>query len=357
MTIRRWGAVESVQSDGTLGTSEGRRLYAHIFEALSPAGGFNWSSYGSGTGAVFGLDTGQQPHAGKMIILSTGTVIGAFGDLNGSYGYATSTAAMGLGNYGTSESLTIDATNGIRFFNSTPSVVLQMSSGLFTLSGEIRVGDSGTPGDDFNGIRIYKSGSTYRVEGQDSGTVQVYIGSDGKLYAAGGQLILDYTGLTIIEEIAGGTYDSIMFRYGTYGGNLSAEVYGDGSATAGTLYLVGNPDQDMDDGYAYLIAKRGVSGQVSLDLWADKDNDEQCRGRLVLPNAGYLIAQDCGSGAAVANIGLSTTSWGGGKGVLAIKDANTVPGSNPSSGGILYCDSGALKYRGSSGTVTTIANA
>jgi hypothetical protein len=35
----------------------------------------------------------------------------------------------------------------------------------------------------------------------------------------------------------------------------------------------------------------------------------------------------------------------------------TAPGSNPTGGGFLYVESGALKYRGSSGTVTTIANA
>ncbi len=36
---------------------------------------------------------------------------------------------------------------------------------------------------------------------------------------------------------------------------------------------------------------------------------------------------------------------------------STAPGSNPSGGGYLYVESGALKYRGSSGTVTTIAPA
>jgi hypothetical protein len=34
-----------------------------------------------------------------------------------------------------------------------------------------------------------------------------------------------------------------------------------------------------------------------------------------------------------------------------------VPTTNPSGAGILYVESGALKYRGTSGTVTTIANA
>jgi hypothetical protein len=35
----------------------------------------------------------------------------------------------------------------------------------------------------------------------------------------------------------------------------------------------------------------------------------------------------------------------------------TAPTANPTAGGVLYVESGALKYRGSSGTVTTIANA
>ena len=50
-------------------------------------------------------------------------------------------------------------------------------------------------------------------------------------------------------------------------------------------------------------------------------------------------------------------SLGGGKGVMFIGNANTVPTSNPTGGGILYVESGALKFRGSSGTVSIIAPA
>ena len=50
-------------------------------------------------------------------------------------------------------------------------------------------------------------------------------------------------------------------------------------------------------------------------------------------------------------------SFGSGVEVMFIKNRTTAPTSNPSGGGILYVESGALKYRGSSGTVTTIANA
>jgi hypothetical protein len=57
------------------------------------------------------------------------------------------------------------------------------------------------------------------------------------------------------------------------------------------------------------------------------------------------------------NFGFNGRSYGGGAGVAFIANAGTVPASNPTGGGVLYVEAGALKYRGSSGTVTTIANA
>lgn len=66
-----------------------------------------------------------------------------------------------------------------------------------------------------------------------------------------------------------------------------------------------------------------------------------------------------GLGDANANIninGYSTAgAYGGGVGVVYIGNATTVPTTNPSGGGLLYVEAGALKYRGSSGTVTTVA--
>ncbi len=58
-----------------------------------------------------------------------------------------------------------------------------------------------------------------------------------------------------------------------------------------------------------------------------------------------------------ANIGLNGGSYGGGVGCFFIANRTTAPTSNPTGGGILYCESGALKYRGSAGTVSTIAPA
>lgn len=57
------------------------------------------------------------------------------------------------------------------------------------------------------------------------------------------------------------------------------------------------------------------------------------------------------------NVRVVTDSTAGAVGVVAIGNATTLPTGNPTSGGVLYAEGGALKWRGSSGTVTTIAPA
>ncbi len=54
-------------------------------------------------------------------------------------------------------------------------------------------------------------------------------------------------------------------------------------------------------------------------------------------------------------LGQSADTFGGGVGVVFISTAGTLPTTNPTAGGILYVDAGALKYRGTAGTVTTVA--
>lgn len=52
-----------------------------------------------------------------------------------------------------------------------------------------------------------------------------------------------------------------------------------------------------------------------------------------------------------------TTDFGGGDRVTYLRNGTTVPSSNPTDGGYFYVNGGAWKYRGSSGTITTIAAA
>lgn len=60
----------------------------------------------------------------------------------------------------------------------------------------------------------------------------------------------------------------------------------------------------------------------------------------------------------VRNLGVNgAVSAGGGVGIQFIANATTIPTTNPTGGGVLYVEAGALKYRGSSGTVTTLGPA
>ena len=77
-----------------------------------------------------------------------------------------------------------------------------------------------------------------------------------------------------------------------------------------------------------------------------------------MSNSAQFITQEVAffAGPAV-QIGATSTQVGGGSGVVGITNAGTVPSTNPSGGGVLYAEAGALKWRGSSGTVTVIAPA
>ncbi len=57
------------------------------------------------------------------------------------------------------------------------------------------------------------------------------------------------------------------------------------------------------------------------------------------------------------SLGVGTTQFGSGVRVIGIANATTVPSTNPSGGGVIYCQNGRLMYRGSSGTVTQLAPA
>lgn len=90
-----------------------------------------------------------------------------------------------------------------------------------------------------------------------------------------------------------------------------------------------------------------------------------------ITGAGYIIHSGRGTGSAAGGPIRFQTSTGGSSGttlgtladrvviqatgVVEIKEAATVPSSNPTGAGYLYIESGSLKFRGSSGTITTLA--
>jgi hypothetical protein len=119
------------------------------------------------------------------------------------------------------------------------------------------------------------------------------------------------------------------------------------------------------------VVVRGAASQsANLTEWQNSGGTAVAR----VDSSGNFIAQTVqlvGSGilssTGATSMGVSANrnvflnavggSYGGGQAVTFIGNASTVPSSNPTGGGILYVEAGALKFRGSSGSVTVIANA
>jgi len=143
------------------------------------------------------------------------------------------------------------------------------------------------------------------------------------------------------ENIIGtGSY----FIKGIKGSTDMFSVRGDGLVTAaGDVFIIqsgGDPRMIVGDSTA--------GGDFGYVQW-NSAGDEL---RIGLSTGGDAITITEGE-----NIGINGASFGSGTGVIFILNRTAAPSSNPTGGGILYTESGALKYRGSSGTVTTIANA
>jgi hypothetical protein len=100
--------------------------------------------------------------------------------------------------------------------------------------------------------------------------------------------------------------------------------------------------------------KNGPKGKYEIAVQSDKF---QINGRKA-DNKGFetiVVVQRLAEG---GNIGIRTSDqFGRGKGVIAIANATVAPSVSPAGGGILYVENGALKYKGSNGTVTAIAPA
>lgn len=98
---------------------------------------------------------------------------------------------------------------------------------------------------------------------------------------------------------------------------------------------------------------------AAVDRWALQMSNNGTNDVTLTDSANGNTALLAEARATAPNLSLlsSTKSYGSGVGVIYVANASTVPSTNPTGGGILYAENGALKWRGPSGTVTTIANA
>lgn len=122
-----------------------------------------------------------------------------------------------------------------------------------------------------------------------------------------------------------------------------------GSAPAGMLEVAAADDTTPG------VVTRGRAAGTNQQEWR-RPSDGAVRTRI--SNTAQFVTQEVAffAGPAV-QIASTSVQVGGGSGVIGIANAGAVPTSNPAAGGVLYAEGGALKWRGSSGTVTVIAPA
>lgn len=161
--------------------------------------------------------------------------------------------------------------------------------------------------------------------------------------AAGENLTLRSTAHATKGKILFGTsaYDEVNNRLGIKTDTPAVAVHVKGDSAIG-----GSNGSVRIEGIA-TTTKRLVLGYDETNNW----------GWILSTNSGVagtpLILQGSGTG----NLGYLGSSFGGGIGVVFLGNANTVPTTNPSAGGLLYVEAGALKFRGSGGTITTLGAA
>jgi len=121
-----------------------------------------------------------------------------------------------------------------------------------------------------------------------------------------------------------------------------------GAANVGRLFLQQNDAATVG---LEVIAASSAAPQTVLV----KDADGNVRFEITAP--GVSIHRALAAFTSNLQIGAAAADVGGGAGVIGIKNAATVPSANSTGGGSLYAEGGALKWRGSGGTVTTLGPA
>lgn len=145
------------------------------------------------------------------------------------------------------------------------------------------------------------------------------------------------SGLTGSVILTGNT----VRRPNTAGSTFAA--YGLNSVTAAAVHMSGNTAIEAA-GAVY-----GIDAPATATLFGNNLDG--------LPVRGGAQGTTQMFGNVSVSAAAATASTADGRGVIAVRNAGVVPTTNPSNGGVVYVEGGALKYRGSAGTVTTLGPA
>jgi len=322
------------------GRTSGRVAYFTTSGAFTDSSNFtfNGTSLRINTGSAAtpsyllnSANTGWYSSGANQAALSTNGVLRLQVDENGRYGWNGATPSLSqahFANYSTTDTLELSFQNFT--FNYNPSFVIPFS----TFAALSLTGTSTSNISDANIVDITASFLRTAANGM----------SDKNYYAFRGRANVG----------ASSTLSSGVCELGGYQSRWDTGV--STNYTGGTIRIVN---------FKAVAAPTGYTGSGSTfeyysfwgleGLFIHNDNGGDYDARFEGDTLSHAIFLDA-SEDAVQLFG-NSASFGGGRGVLGISNAITVPSSNPTGGGVLYVEGGALKYRGSSGTITTIAGA
>jgi hypothetical protein len=195
---------------------------------------FNTGTTGDGFIDLFSVN-GMASGAGPTIIgnVRTGTTYSniaprwAIGNLNNIFNYSAADVYGAAFGDPSASYITIDATNGIRFRNSTTTKFAVDTSGNLSLTGNLTIGTAGAL---MSGATAYGTGTGYWLD-YNSGTPRFRIGTtsgdrmqwDGtNLTVVGSTGTIDTNGITLTPNTSGGYSAARSYDWSVANGNLGA---------------------------------------------------------------------------------------------------------------------------------------
>ena len=220
-------------------------------------------------------------------------------------------------------------------FNVWNNSSLSAASGinLLALATETSIRSNITDGGSTYLPMTFYTGGSERMRLDTSGNLGIGASSfSGRLNVTGSSsaLLADQTSAYAPSANSNSTSVILQNESQTTGAYTSLEFYARNAANNLNIAYIASPSTSTNNSGPLVFGRRTGSGTSAESMRIDSSG----------------------------NVGIGTTSFGASSQVvLAIANATAVPTGNPTGGGVLYVEAGALKYRGSSGTVTTIANA
>ena len=262
---------------------------------------------------------------------------------------ATGNIQMGVG--GGSVSIgTATATHTLTVLNQTAATVLSLASSVVSSGSPVTFSLTSGPGlimTAGSNIQGINNGSFAIINSVSTATLPVYAFRNATTTGMG----TPSSGSTEITFTCGGTERARINSSGiTSSGYFRGGVGGAASATivSGQRWNLASSGTSGD----FLIRNESLAGPVKIQFGgttASFPSVENVSQNLIIRSANATHNTNLGFG--------TTNQFGSGVGVIGIANATTVPTTDPTAAGVLYVEAGALKYRGSSGTVTTIAAA